>query len=54
MKQFFILAALVAFLTSCGGTSTETSPVTDSVTVDTIKVDTDVVVADSVKTDTTK
>ncbi len=54
MKQFIILAALVTFLTSCGGTTTETTPVTDSVAVDTIKVDTTVVVKDSVKTDIAK
>ena len=56
MKQFIILAALVTFLTSCGGLSTETAPVTDSVAVDTVKVDTTavVVVKDSVKTDTAK
>jgi hypothetical protein len=54
MKQFIILAALVTFLTSCGGTMTETTPATDSVTVDTIKVDTTVIVKDLVKTDTTK
>ena len=54
MKQFIILAALVTFLTSCGGISTETTPSTDSVAVDTTKVDTTVVVKDSVKTDTVK
>ena len=50
MKQFFILVALVAFMTSCGGISTET----DSVNVENIKVDTVVVVVDYVKTDTAK
>ena len=45
MKQFIILAALITFLTACGGTKTETILVTDSVTVDTIAI---------VKTDTTK
>jgi hypothetical protein len=54
MKQFIILAALVAFLTSCGGTKTETAPLTDSVTVDTVTVDTIAVVKDLVKTDTAK
>jgi hypothetical protein len=45
MKQFIILAALVTFLTSCGGTLTET----DSVAVDTTKVDTSACCKDSVK-----
>jgi hypothetical protein len=54
MKQFIILAALVTFLTSCGGTMTETTPVTDSVAVDTTKVDTTACCKDSVKTDTAK
>jgi hypothetical protein len=50
MKQFIILAALVAFLTSCGGTKTETILVTDTVTVDSVTVDTIAIV----KTDTAK
>lgn len=49
MKQFIILAALVTFLTSCGGTMTETAPATDSVAVDTTKVDTTACCKDSVK-----
>jgi len=52
MKQFIILAAIVTFLTSCGGTLTETAPATDSVAVDTIKVDTTACCKDSVKTKT--
>jgi hypothetical protein len=52
MKQFIILATLVTFLTACGKSSTNTP--TDSVVVDTVKVDTAVIVKDSVKTDTTK
>lgn len=51
MKQFIILAALVTFLTSCGGTMTETTPATDSVAT---KVDTTACCKDSVKTDTAK
>ena len=54
MKQFIILAALVTFLTSCGGIMTETAPATDSVTVDTTKVDTTACCKDSVKVDTAK
>ena len=49
MKQFIILAVLVIFLTSCGGFMTETTPATDSVTVDTTKVDTTACCKDSVK-----
>jgi hypothetical protein len=49
MKQFIILAALVIFLTSCGGFMTETTPATDPVTVDTTKVDTTACCKDSVK-----
>jgi hypothetical protein len=52
MKQFIILATLVTFLTACGGT-TESVPTTDSVIVDTTKVDT-TCCKDSVKTDTIK
>lgn len=54
MKQFIILAVLVTFLTSCGGFITETTPVTDSVTVDTTKVDTSACCKDSVKMDIAK
>jgi hypothetical protein len=54
MKQFIILALLVTFLTSCGGIITETTPATDSVTVDTIKVDTTACCKDSVKVETAK
>ena len=53
MKQFIILAALITFLTSCGGNSTETVPVSDSV-VSGVEVDTVVVVKDTIKTDTAK
>ena len=49
MKQFIILAALITFLTSCGGNLTETVPVTDSVAVDTTKVDTTACCKDSVE-----
>jgi len=49
MKQFIILAALVTFLTSCGGIKTETSSTTDSVAVDTTKVDTSACCKDSIK-----
>ena len=54
MKQFIILASLVTFLTSCGGFMTEPTPTTDSVNVDTTKVDTTACCKDSVKVDTTK
>ena len=54
MKQFIILALLVTFLTSCGGIITETTFATDSVTVDTTKVDTTAYCKDSVKVETVK
>jgi hypothetical protein len=54
MKRFIILVTLVTFLASCGGNTTETTPVTDSVTVDTIHVDTVACCKDSVKVDTAK
>ena len=51
MKQFIILASLVTLLTSCVYMTTETTPTTDTVIVNTTKVDTTTCCKDSVKKD---